>query len=82
MSEVMLTTVDNPFDPFTEFDEWNAFDKAKGYYSCSLLGRIAQTSNDLSSEENEIAIGLAIDEIVAENVSGMHRKVIKQEQKD
>lgn len=71
----MLTTVDNPYDPFTEWDEWFAFDEANGYHSCSLLARVAITSDDLSELDQELAIQQAIDEIVKENVSGMHRKV-------
>lgn len=31
--EVMLTTEDNPFDPFTQYDEWYAFDYEKGYHT-------------------------------------------------
>ena len=47
----MLTTFDNPFDPFTQFDSWFAFDVEKGYYSCSRLARIAKLSDDLSEKE-------------------------------
>ena len=27
----MLTTVDNPFDPFEQFTSWFMFDEEKGY---------------------------------------------------
>lgn len=72
-----LTTVDNPYDPFTQWDEWYAFDEAAGYHSCSLLARIAVTSDDLSDSDQDAAIQAAIDEIVSENVSGVHRKVTR-----
>lgn len=71
----MLTTVDNPYDPFTEFDEWYQFDTSAGYHSSALLARIVRTSDELSDADQSVAIELAIDEIVRENVSGMHRKV-------
>ena len=64
MAKVMLTTIDNPFDPFTEFDKWNQFDIEKGYYSCSLLARIARTSDALTDYENELEIERAIDAII------------------
>lgn len=75
MAESMLTTVDNPFNPFTEFSEWYAFDVASGYHTNGLLARIAKVSHELSEADREQAIDQAIDEIVRENVSGVHRKV-------
>jgi hypothetical protein len=75
VTEYMLTTVDNPFDPFTQFDEWLAYDTKMGYHSASFLDRIARVSNELSLPDQEQAIQDAIDEIISENVSGMWKKV-------
>lgn len=75
--EYMLTTVDNPFDPFTRFDEWLEYDIDMGYNTASFLDRIANVSSDLSEPDQTLAIQDAIDEIVQENVSGMWRKVSK-----
>jgi hypothetical protein len=80
--EAMLTTIDNPFDPFTQFDEWYEFDVSKGYNSCSYLARIAKTSNELSELDNSIAIDQAIDEIVSLNVLGIYKKVYSNEEKN
>jgi len=71
----MLTTYDNPYDPFTEFDEWYAWDANAGYHTPGLLARVAQTSDELSEVDQHLALEHAIDEIVRENVFGMHRKV-------
>lgn len=71
----MLTTVDNPFDPFTQWREWLAWDATRGYNTPGLLARIAITSHELSEADEDAAIQDAIDEIVRENVSGMHKKV-------
>jgi hypothetical protein len=73
----MLTTVDNPFSPFTEFQQWFAFDTSLGYHTAELLARITMSSDELSEADQDQAIQLAIDEIVRENVSGMHRKVTR-----
>lgn len=75
--EYMLTTVDNPFDPFTQFDEWLEYDIAMGYNTSSFLDRISNVSNDLSLPDQALAVQQAIDEIVEENVSGMWRKVAR-----
>ncbi len=77
MPNVMLTTVDNPYDPFTSFDDWYAWDERSGYCTSSMLGRIAMVSDELSEADLDLAIEQAIDEIVSENVSGMWRKVTR-----
>ena len=74
-SDVMLTTVDNPWNPFTNYDEWYAFDNAKGYDTPSLLARLANVSLDLSDLDFQLAVRQAMDEIVQLNVSGMHTLV-------
>lgn len=78
MAQTMLTTIDNPFDPFKEFEDWYMYDEDKGYHSCAYLARIAKTSDNLSGEEDEIAIESAIDEIVELNVLGIYKKVTKE----
>lgn len=69
MSAVMITTEDNPYDYFNNFDEWYNFDIQKGYNTCSLLARIARTSDQLSDDENEREIERAIDEILKYDVA-------------
>ena len=76
-TEYMLTTVDNPFNPFTEFEEWLDYDTRMGYNSAAFLDRIAKQSNELSQPDQALSVQMAIDEIVHENVSGMWRKVSK-----
>lgn len=71
----MLTTTDNPYNPFTHYDEWRAYDEAHGYYTSSYLARIVRTSDSLSEADQSLAIDQAVDEIVQENVLGIYRKV-------
>ena len=75
MAAHMLTTIDNPFNPFTQYNEWYAFDQAAGYDTTGFLARIARTSDDLSEADQNLAIEQAIDEIVNENVLGIYTKV-------
>lgn len=74
--EYMLSTVDNPFDPFNQFDEWLVWDHNAGYDTPALLDRIVNQSDEMSEADQAQAIDLAMDEIVRENVSGMHTKVL------
>lgn len=75
MNESMLTTLDNPYDPFTQFDEWYAYDERAGYHTMAFLARIVRTSDELSEADQSVAIENAINEIVKENVLGIYRKV-------
>lgn len=77
-NQYALTTIDNPYDPFEQFDSWFLFDEEKGYHSCAYLGRIARTSNQLSEEENDLEIERAIDEIVKYDFRNIYRKVTRQ----
>lgn len=78
MAQYMLTTLDNPFDPFTRFDEWREYDEASGYYSLAFLARIVETSDDLSEQDQEVAINDAIDEICRINSLGIYKKVLSR----
>ena len=76
MTEIAITTIDNPYNPFTDFDDWFAFD-SQYYKSCEYLARIAKTSPELSDEENFNETERAIDEICKFNPS-LYRKVVKE----
>lgn len=82
VTEYMLTTVDNPFDPFTRFDEWLEYDMRMGYHTSAFLARVAMFSSELSEPDQDLSIQNAIDEIVQENVSGMWRKVSRNSVKN
>lgn len=75
--QAMLTTVDNPFSPFDQYDEWYEFDRSAGYHTPGLLARIAKVSFNLSDADESDAIRQAMDEIVHYNVSGVHRLVTR-----
>lgn len=78
MDEVMLTTIDNPHDPFTEWDEWRRYDESKGYNTSGMLARIAKVDLDMSEADEMVAIHDAIDEILDMNVTGLYKKVYKK----
>lgn len=82
MAKCALTTVDNPFDPFDQFDSWYQFDMDKGYGSCSYLARIARTSDQLTEEENDREIERAIDEIIQYDFMNMYKKVMMSEESE
>lgn len=78
-SRCMLTTFDNPYNPFEQFSSWFLFDVEKGYSSCAYLGRIARTSDQLSEEENDLEVERAIDEIIKYDFRNIYKKVTRQD---
>ena len=75
MSVCMLSTVDNPYDPFEQFDSWYNFDMDRNYNSCAYLDRIARTSDQLTDQENEREIERAIDEIIKYDFMNIYKKI-------
>lgn len=71
----MLSTKDNPYNPFDDFGKWFMYDVTHGYNSCGLLARIAHTSDGLTDEENDIIISQAIEDILLTDITDMYIKV-------
>ena len=52
-TEILLTTKDNPYNPFTEYDDWKYFDeKMKHYNTEAYIAReVGMLDPDISDEE-------------------------------
>ena len=77
VSNYMLTTTDNPYNPFTQFVEWFYFDTQLGYHTCGLLDRFLVTSDELSETDQDHNINDAMDRIIEFDPFNMYRKVDK-----
>ena len=76
-NECKLTTIDNPFDPFEDFNNWFMFDINHNYDCCGRLMRIAKIKDDMIESEQDAEIERAIDEIVANDILGIYKKVTR-----
>lgn len=76
--QFMLTTIDNPFNPFEDYLSWLSFDKENNYNSSERLMRIAQISDEMSMIEEEIEIERAIDEIIKYDIMHVYQKVERE----
>ena len=74
----MLTTIDNPFDPFEQFSSWFLFDVEKGYNSCGTLARIANVSESMSETEFNNEIDSASDKLIKVDFLDIYKKVTKE----
>jgi len=84
MAKAMLTTIDNPYNPFKHFDEWLAWDewaaRSEGRPTCcEYLARMTDYSDDLSDKEVEDLNELVIDDICELNLTGKFVKVFENE---
>lgn len=75
MKQCLLSTVDNPFDPFYQFDEWFRYDCEKGYNCCGTLMRVAEVNDSLSMTEENVEIERAIDTIIMRDPLNLYKKV-------
>lgn len=76
-TEYMLSTIDNPFDPFDDFMNWFRFDMEKGYNTCGYLARVSKVSSELTEEENIEENNRAISEILKTDPTGLYLRVEK-----
>ena len=73
----MLSTIDNPYNPFENFELWLMFDMEKGYNSYSRLARIANFTDDMTQKEIDEETERAIDEIIKYDFLDLFIKVTK-----
>lgn len=78
LTEKWLTTLDNPFDYWSEHDDWKRFDEDHGYYTSSLIARFMQSPNRMGEEEEGEAINEACEEIMKWNPTGNYRITKRQ----
>ena len=76
-NECMLTTFDNPFDPFEDFTSWFLYDVEKGYNTCSYIARIVNEDDSATEKETKEEIERAIDEIIKYDSMNIYKKVTK-----
>lgn len=73
----MLTTKDNPFNPFTQFREWFLFDVKNHYNTCSLIAHMDPYETDELSLGEVQANNEAVYDRIIKNVDfrGIYKKV-------
>lgn len=65
LGEFLITTIDNPFNPFTQFDDWNKFDCDEGYNTWQRIDKLMPSNYlTLSIGERNSLINEAMEKIV------------------
>lgn len=77
--EYLLTTIDNPFNPFDEFQSWYEFDELSGYKTCEKIASLFGKTQTKTLVEEEKVINQVIDEIISNDFLNIYKKVKKSD---
>lgn len=72
---VMLTTVDNPYDPRLDFAAWHTWDVNEGYNTCAYLDRISMLTEEFPEEYQDRLIEAMVDEIIMIHNGALYKKL-------
>ena len=61
--KLVLTTIDNPYNPHTQYAQWKLWDESNEYNTESYLARIANELIDLNVDD-DLAIASATNEAI------------------
>ena len=75
MIKIGITTTDNPYHPFKDFDRWFEFDCEHNYLTCELLARLSRITDEVSDDQNAWEKERAIDLIVDTHPT-LYKKVV------
>lgn len=76
--QLMLTTMDNPYSPKTEYDEWKQWDEDNGYNTESYIARLMSFEgfNDIDDEFTiELLTTKVVNDILNNDTEGIYRLV-------
>ena len=79
MSKCLATTMDNPWNPYTNPREWSAFDHLHGYNTRELLAYFSYTSTELEEEDYDEEVNNGVNRLLEFNPFGMHYKLYEDE---
>lgn len=64
---VVLTTIDNPYNPKEDYDKWRQWDNEHGYYTEEYLARMIDLNNgNIVDEEDHEVINTIINKAIVE----------------
>lgn len=76
--DYMITTIDNNYNPFTDYDAWSSEDSRLGYETPGLIARLGGFSSELS-EKDYLLEYYDVCERILTMFPSLYRKVYKNE---
>ncbi len=78
-TQYRITTIDNPYCPWTQFKQWYAYDLQQGYNTLGWLDVVTFCYEGMSDDDYEIEIEKGINELLRIDVYGKFLKIKKPE---
>ena len=75
----MLTTFDNPYNPFVDFSSWYMFDCENNHNTCGRLARLLNIGNEMTEKEVDEERIRAIDFMLKYDFEGIYFKGTEEE---
>ena len=66
----MLTTFDNPYNPFVDFTSWYMYDCEMQYNTCGRLARLADINSEMTEREIDEAKEEAMNFMIKYDLEG------------
>lgn len=79
MKQYLLTTIDNPYHPVDQYDQWRQYDMEHGYYTEQRLAKVAKTSYYMTDLENQRNINAAIDDFIRLDELGLYKRIVVED---
>ncbi len=57
-SDLVLTTIDNPYDPKTEYYKWKQWDEESGYYTEAYVARLLMMEKEFDIDDELVVVAL------------------------
>ncbi len=77
VNSTWVTTLDNPFNPFEDMENWKRWDEDHKYYTTELICRYLHDSDELPEDRYYEALEDAVDTVCRFNFTGNYRKLQK-----
>lgn len=79
MKRCIVTTMDNIYNPFTQYDKWRSFDREHHYYTEEWIATCSKASPNLEADDYNEETSNAIDRLLWINPYGIFIKVYEDE---
>jgi hypothetical protein len=75
--KILLTTTDNPFNPFVDWDAWYAEDLRLGHDTCGRISRTYVDTDDMSDTDSAVEYARTIREIFSLDADNLYTLAIR-----